>query len=137
VEPPESLHEIRERRREREQECCLHAHPALEGDRGELAQTLPADGQDDRPDLDCRQGISGAGEDERKGGKNERQGEQGGLGQSQGPQAGQGRQRSEPQRCESQGRERPDGQQADREDEPDGQDELEARVEAVDDAVAG
>ena len=98
---------------------------------------LPADGQDDRPDLDRREGIPGAGEDERQGGKHERQGEERGLGQAQGPQAGQRRQRSEPQPGDPQGREGPDGQQADRDDEPDGQDELEARVEAVDDAVAG
>ena len=121
---------------EDEQGGDLHGDPAFEEDGGEGDDAFAADGEVKELEVDGSEGAAGAGEDERDCGEGEGEGDEGAADHAGGADSGDKGDSGEDEPSGGEGEEGALGEKADCEDEGDDEEEFEARVGAVDGALA-
>ena len=133
---PERVDQVVERRRERQEQRRLDADPALEGDGRELPSPSPLIVSVERPEVDRAERVARTGEDERQRREHERQREERAREPCRAVRDAPTDDRpTTTSQATTERDERPDRQQADREDERDRQEELQARIGAVERAL--
>lgn len=137
AEPLEPFEEVVKGGGEDEEGGGLDGDPALEEQGREGDEAFAADGEAEETEVEGGERTAGAGEDERDGGDGKGHGDEGATDHGQGADAGHERDDDEGEPGSAQGEVGTLGEEADGEDEGDDEEELQARIGAVERAFAG